>query len=71
MTTERVHGTTRQRATVTAMILVGGALPVIANLHLFQDVVWVFWLAALVLIISALALIMSVIRRERRRPSDS
>lgn len=65
MTTARVLGTARERTSVVAMILVGAALPVIAKLPLFQDIVWVFWLAALALIVGALALSMSVTRRAR------
>lgn len=48
------------------MVLAGGALPVVAKLPLFQDVVWVFWLAALVLIFGALALVLRIIWRDRR-----
>jgi hypothetical protein len=66
MTTERVGGTARERAIVVAMILVGGALPIAANLPLFQDVVWVFWLAAFVLMLGALALVLRIIWRDRR-----
>ncbi|MDF2561689.1 MAG: hypothetical protein K0R99_3135 [Microbacterium sp.] len=66
MTTERVRGTARERAIVVAMILVGGALPIAANLPLFQDVVWVFWLAAFVLMLGALALVLRIIWRDRR-----
>lgn len=66
MTTERVHGTSRERATVVAMVLFGVALPVMANLPLFQDVVWAFWLAALLLMIGALVVIIAVNRRKRR-----
>ncbi|MGV2900528.1 hypothetical protein ACNPM4_02540 [Microbacterium sp. AGC62] len=66
MTAQRVRGTARERAIVVAMILVGGALPVAANAPLFQDVVWVFWLAALVLIVGALALVLRIIWRDRR-----
>lgn len=66
MTTQRVRGTARERAIVVAMILVGGALPVAANAPLFQDVVWVFWLAALVLMLGALTLVLRIIWRERR-----
>lgn len=68
--TERVHGTSCARATVAAMVLVGVALPVVANLPAFQNVVWAFWLAALTLIVGALAVLVSVTRRERRRSSD-
>lgn len=70
VTTQRVRGTALERAIVVAMILVGGALPVAANLPLFQDVVWVFWLAALVLIVGALAVALRIIWREPRS-SDS
>ncbi|WP_372467971.1 hypothetical protein ACCO44_01460 [Microbacterium maritypicum] len=66
MTTQRVRGTALERAIVVAMILVGGALPVAANAPVFQDVVWVFWLTGLVLILGALALVLHIIRRERR-----
>ena len=66
MTTQRVRGTALERAIVVAMILVGGALPVAANLPLFQDVVWVFWLASLALIVGALILVVSVNWRGRR-----
>lgn len=66
MTSEGVHGTVRERATVVAMILVGVALPAVANLPVFGDVVWAFWLATLVLIACALALVASVNRRTRR-----
>lgn len=71
MTVERVRGTSRERAAVVAMILIGAALPVVANLPVFQNVVWVFWLAALVLIIGASALLVGVTRRERRRSDES
>lgn len=64
--TQRVRGTARERAVVVAMILVGGALPVAANAPLFQDVVWVFWLAGLVLMLGALTLVLRIIWRERR-----
>jgi hypothetical protein len=64
--TQRVRGTARERAIVVAMILAGGALPVVAKLPLFQDVVWVFWLVALVLIFGALALVLRIIWRDRR-----
>lgn len=66
MTTQRVRGTARERAVVVAMILVGGALPVAANAPLFQDVVWVFWLAGLVLMLGALTLVLRIIWRDRR-----
>ncbi|WP_091033117.1 hypothetical protein [Microbacterium oxydans] len=66
MTTQRVRGTALERASVVAMILVGGALPVAANLPLFQDVVWVFWLAGLALIVGALILVVSINWRGRR-----
>ena len=66
VTTQRVRGTALERAIVVAMILVGGALPVAANAPLFQDVVWVFWLAGLALILGALALVLRIIWRERR-----
>ena len=66
VTTQRVRGTALERAIVVAMILVGGALPVAANAPLFQDVVWVFWLAALVLMLGALTLVLRIIWRERR-----
>ncbi len=66
MTTQRVRGTALERAIVVAMILVGGALPVAANLPLFQDVVWVFWLAGLALIVGALILVVSINWRGRR-----
>lgn len=66
VTTQRVRGTALERGIVVAMILVGGTLPVAANLPLFQDVVWVFWLAGLALILGALALVLHIIRRERR-----
>lgn len=64
--TQRVRGTARERAIVVAMILTSAALPVVAKLPLFQDAVWVFWLAALVLILSALGLVLRIIWRERR-----
>jgi hypothetical protein len=64
--TQRVRGTARERAIVVAMILAGGALPVVAKLPLFQDVVWVFWLVALVLIFGALALVLRIFWRDRR-----
>lgn len=66
MTTRHVNGTPRERASVAAMVLVGVALPVIAKLHAFQDIVWIFWLASLVLIVGALALLTITTRRERR-----
>lgn len=66
VTTQRVRGTARERAIIAAMVLVGGALPVAANAPLFQDVVWVIWLAALALIVGALALVLRIIWRERR-----
>lgn len=66
MTTQRVRGTALERAIVVAMILVGGALPVAANLPLFQDVVWVFWLASLALIVGALILVVNINWRGRR-----
>jgi hypothetical protein len=71
VTDERARGTSRERATVAAMILIGAALPVVANLPVFQNVVWVFWLAALVLILIALALVVGISRRERRRSGES
>lgn len=71
MTAERARGTSRERATVVAMILISAALPVVANLPVFQNLVWVFWLAALVLIVGASALLVSVTRRERRRSDES
>ncbi|MGW9159151.1 hypothetical protein [Microbacterium sp. NPDC055665] len=66
MTTERVHGTSRERAAVAAMVLIGVALPVVAKLDLFQNAVWTFWLAGFALIIGALVLTICVARRERR-----
>ncbi|WP_431806431.1 hypothetical protein [Microbacterium paraoxydans] len=66
MTTERAHGTARERAAVAAMILIGVALPVVAKLDLFQNAVWALWLAAFALIIGALVLTIGVTRRERR-----
>lgn len=66
MTAQRVRGTARERAVVVAMILVGGALPVAANAPLFQDVVWVFWLASFALIVGALILVVSINWRGRR-----
>ncbi|MBT2495702.1 hypothetical protein J7E45_08785 [Microbacterium sp. ISL-59] len=66
MTTQRVRGTALERAIVVAMILVGGALPVAANAPVFHDVVWVFWLAALALIVGALALVLRINWRDRR-----
>ncbi|QNA91416.1 MULTISPECIES: hypothetical protein [unclassified Microbacterium] len=48
------------------MVLLGGMLPVVAKLPLFQDAVWVFWLAALALMLGALALVVRVTWRERR-----
>lgn len=66
MTTQRVRGTARERAVVVAMILTSAALPIVAKLPLFQDVVWVFWLAALVLILGALTLVLRIIWRDRR-----
>lgn len=66
VTTQRVRGTALERAIVVAMILVGGSLPVAANLPLFQDVVWVFWLASLALIVGALILVVNINWRGRR-----
>jgi hypothetical protein len=66
MTAEDVRGTARERAIVVAMILAGAALPVVANLPLFHDVVWVFWLAALVLMLGALTLVLRINWRDRR-----
>ncbi len=68
---ERVRGTSRERATVAALVIVGVALPVIANLQLFQDVVWIFWLTSFTLIATALALLVRATVRERRRSSSS
>ncbi|WP_136041831.1 MULTISPECIES: hypothetical protein [unclassified Microbacterium] len=64
--TQRVRGTARERTTVAAMILVGAMLPIVAKLPLFQDVVWIFWLAAFVLMLGALALVLRIIWRDRR-----
>jgi len=66
VTTQRVRGTALERTIVVAMILVGGALPVVAKLPLFQDVVWVFWLVAFALMLGALALVLRIIWRDRR-----
>jgi hypothetical protein len=66
MTAEDVRGTARERAIVVAMILAGAVLPIVAKLPLFQDVVWVFWLAALVLMLGALALVLRIMWRDRR-----
>lgn len=65
MTTQRVRGTARERAIVVAMILIGGSLPVVANLPPFHDAVWVFWLAALVLTLGALTLVLRISWRDR------
>lgn len=70
MTTPRIRGTARERAIVVAMILASAALPVVAKLPLFQDIVWVFWLAALALILSALALVLRIMWRDQSS-SDS
>lgn len=64
--TQRVRGTALERTIVVAMILVGGALPVVANLPLFHGVLWVFWLAGLALIVGALILVVSINLRGRR-----
>lgn len=66
MSAGRVRGTARDRATVVTMILVATTLPVLAKMPVFDDVVWVFWLAALLLIGGALALVLHIIHRERR-----
>ena len=64
--TQRVRGTARERTIVAAMTLVSAMLPIVAMLPLFQDFVWVFWLAAFVLMLGALALVLSIIWRDRR-----
>lgn len=62
---QRVRGTARERTTISMTVIVGSALPMVAKLPLFREVVWVFWLAALVLMMSALVLVLHIIRRER------
>lgn len=47
------------------MVLIAVALPVVANLPVFSSVAWVFWIAALVLIIGALVGALTVIARSR------
>lgn len=66
VTTGKPRGTARERACIAAMVLLGGMLPVVAKLPLLQDAVWVFWLAALALMLGALALVVRVTWRERR-----
>lgn len=62
---QRVRGTARERSTISITVFAGCALPIVANLPLFQGVVWVFWLAAFALIVSALVLVLRIIWRER------
>ena len=65
MMTQRVRGTARERTTISMTVFAGSALPIVAQLPLFQDVVWVFWLAAFVLVVSALVLALRIMWRER------
>jgi hypothetical protein len=65
MMAKGVRGTVRDRAYVVALVVLGVTLPVVANLGPFQNVAWVFWLAALVLIISALVVLLRANRRDR------
>ncbi len=64
------RGTARERGTVVTLVLLGTALPTVATLPLFHDVAWVLWLAALILLGVALAVVGSAIQRGRG-PDDS
>lgn len=47
------------------MVVAGCVLPMIANLPLFQDVVWVFWLTAFALLVGASVRVLRIMWRER------
>lgn len=64
------RGTARERGTVVTLVLLGTALPTVATLPLFHGVAWVLWLAALILLAAALAVVGSAIQRGRG-PDDS
>ena len=55
-----LHG---KRLAVVSLVLSAVVLPLIANFGAFHSVVWLFWLASLVLIIGAIVVSADYLRR--------
>jgi hypothetical protein len=53
----------RSRAAVASMILLAAALPLVARFEVFEDTVWLFWLAALALLVGAGVVCVKNLRR--------